>query len=176
MGQTSSNGRMTQAISYAALFVLACLLAGTLFLWFMSSRSALRIASDTFEPERNARTQRYLQFSGIPGILLYGFREENSAFDPENAGVPRWVLELRALRKDEVEERQHASTTSEAKNRPRLVLGYSSETHGKPGSAFYAVYRYFSLPALAVLWPALIVGVAGGMAIRRTKRPASHGV
>ncbi len=163
-------GRRTKILPYAALLALACLLAGTLFLWLMSSRSALRIASDKFEPERNARTQRYLQFSGTPGILLYGFREENAAFDPEKAGAPRWVLELRALRKDEIEERQHASTTSEGKNRPRLVLGYASETHGTPGSAFYAVYRYISLPALAVLWAALIVGVVGGMAVRRAAR------
>ncbi len=172
MSGTLPPGRRTKILPYAALLALACLLAGTLFLWFMSSRSVMRIASDKFEPERNARTQRYLQFSGIPGILLYGFREENAAFDPEKAGTPRWVLELRALRKDEVEveERHHASTTSEAKNRPRLVLGYASETHGKPGSAFYAVYRYISLPALAVVWMVLIAGGAGGMAVRRAAR------
>jgi len=159
-------------LSRAVLPILTGLLAATVFLWLISSDSVLRIASEKFEPARNARTQRYLQFSGMPGIMLYGFREEYSAIDPEKAGVPRWILELRALRRDEIEERENTSTSPEARNQPRFVLGYSSGSHGKPGSSFFAIYRYFSLPALTALWVALIAGVVGALYIRRPKRRA----
>jgi hypothetical protein len=155
------KSRIMLSLCGTVLLILTGLLAMTVVLWLISSDSALRIASEKFEPARNARTQRYLQFSGMPGVMLYGFREEYSAIDPEKAGVPRWILELRALRRDEIEEREKASTSPEGRNRPRLVLGYSSESHGKPGSAFFAVYRYFSLPALTALWAALIAGLGG---------------
>lgn len=170
MDRNSATGFRSESLCRGLLFILICLLAGTIFLWLMSSNSSLRIASDKFDAQRNARTQRYLQFSGTPGVMLFGFREEYSAIDPEKAGVPRWVIELRALRKDEIEERQKSITTPEAKKQPQFVLGYSSETHGKPGSAFYADYRYISLPALAAVWVAFIVGVGGVMVIGSARR------
>jgi|GEM_PF-4971249 len=86
MDRNSAIAFTSGSLCRGFLFIPACLLAGTIFLWLMSSNSSLRIASNKFDTQRNARTQRNLQFSGTPGVKGgsdYKCRLANSRPDPD---------------------------------------------------------------------------------------------
>lgn len=147
-------------------------LAVVLVFWSLSASAWFLAAWASYDPMREIRTQRYLQFSGQPGIMLYGFREERSPSNQAGSLIPAWSLEFRSLLNHEIEARKENATTREAQNKPDLRFGMATSTHGETGGDFFAIYRYFSLGHLCALLSVSLICLTGLIAwdVRRSRQ------
>lgn len=170
MKKTSLTMVRYTAAGFLAILLMA--LAIAIALWSLSASAWFLAAKTSYDPAREIKTQRYLQFSGQPGILLYGFREERSPGNQVGSMIPAWSLEFRSLLNHEIQAREQYKTTREAQNKPALRFGIATSTHGEKEGDFYAVYRYFSLAHLCILLSAVTICLVGLIAwdIRRPRR------
>jgi hypothetical protein len=136
---------------------------GVLGIWIFSlldarSRDAsLRIHSHRLDPERGRLYERYLQFSGTPGILLFGSRSGKTTVqaDAYAYGEP-WRMEFKPYPFFPEDIGKTRNTKYEGPV-VRTTLGFHFRTHGESENDFFARYLFVSCRWMAVYFALLIV-------------------
>ncbi|WP_018970856.1 hypothetical protein [Rubritalea marina] len=122
--------------STVLITLILTILALVLFLHVHAEDHSFSLTSIPKVEKGMTESQRYVQYSGDPGSLLFGYRHQIKQVDME---LPRLSLNFKS--KTDFDLQAAKENPKEGKKR-EYTLGFSKWTTGEKSSDFYGSYTY----------------------------------